>query len=121
MPKFLIIDDQKNIRTIIRANLTESGYEVIEADNGEDGIKLAVEEKPDLIVLDIKMPGISGWDVMQTLKKTPQLRAIPVIVMTAFITEVEEARANEAGASGFLGKPFDVDELLTKVGEALGR
>ncbi|MDP2920347.1 MAG: response regulator [Dehalococcoidia bacterium] len=117
MPKILVIDNEENLRKILQVNLTASGYEVITASNGEEGLALMEREKPDLVLLDIKMPGISGWEVLNILNSRPNLKDIPVIIMTAFLKSTEEARMKTTGVTGFLAKPFDVQELLDQVGK----
>ncbi len=120
MPKILVIEDAPNIQKLARVNLVSSGYQVFTADNGEEGLKLAQQESPSSIMLDLMLPGMSGWDVLMTLKAGKKLRKIPVIIMTAAITEGEEFRIRSMRADGHLLKPFSVDEMLRKVKEALG-
>jgi len=117
--RILVIDDEPNLRKVIHANLSASGYDVNMVENGEEGIKLAKSLKPDLVLLDIKMPGISGWDLLSTIRTDPGLKNVPVIIMTAFMRENEEAKAREMRAS-FIEKPFGVSELLEQVKKALG-
>jgi DNA-binding response OmpR family regulator len=93
---------------------------VLVADNGEEGLKLAQQESPGLILFDLMLPGMSGWDVLMTLKAGKKLQKIPVIIMTAAITEGEEFRIRSMRTAGNLVKPFGVDEMLSKVKKALG-
>jgi two-component system phosphate regulon response regulator PhoB len=120
MPKILVIEDAPNIQKLARVNLVSSGYQVLVADNGEEGLKLAQQESPGLILFDLMLPGMSGWDVLMTLKADKKLRKIPVIIMTAAITEGEEFRIRSMRTAGHLVKPFGVDEMLSKVKKALG-
>lgn len=119
MTKILVIDNEPNLRKLIQTNLRASGYDVRVAENGEEGIKLAKTIKPELVLLDIKMPGISGWDVLTTLRADPNLKNTQVIIMTAFLRESEEGKAREMKA-GFIEKPFGVSDLLGQVKKALG-
>ena len=119
MTKILIIDNEPSLRKVIQTNLTASGYSATVAENGEEGLKLAKSIQPDLILLDIKMPGMSGWDVLKALHADVELKQTPVIIMTAFLRETEETRARKMGV-GFMEKPFNVAELLGQVKKALG-
>ena len=120
MPKVLVIENEPNVRKLMTTNLTTSGYQVLVASDGEEGIKLAQQECPDLILLDVMLPGISGWDVLTTIKTTPQLQKVPVIIMTASVQESSEDKALAMGAIGYLAKPFDIDRLLHQVKQILG-
>lgn len=119
MTRVLVVDDEASLRAIMEVNLTASGYDVIATRRGEEALALVKAGKPDLILLDIKMPGMSGWDVLNELKADPGLRDIPVIVMTAFIKESEESRAAAIHVASFLAKPFGIRELLEQVRQAL--
>ena len=120
LPKILVIEDELNIQKLAKANLTASGYEVLVAGNGEKGLELAQEEHPNLILLDLRMPGMSGWDVLMVLKTSQRLRKVPVIIMTATVPESEEYKIRGMRAAGFLTKPFSADELLRQVKQVLG-
>jgi len=119
MHKILVVDDEFNLRNVVKDNLVASGYTVITAENGEAGLKLAQRHQPDLIVMDIKMPGMSGWDVLTNLRATPKLRQVPVLIVTAYLAPSDEARTKEFGVS-YLAKPFNVSELLAQVKKTLG-
>ena len=120
MPKILVIEDEQNIQKLTKANLTASGYQVLVAPDGEEGVSLAQLEHSDLILLDLMLPGMSGWDVLIALKANPKLRKIPVIIMTASGREDEENKARSMRAAGYLVKPFGVDELMRQVKLTLG-
>ena len=90
------------------------------AGNGEDGLELAELERPNLILLDLRMPGMSGWDVLMVLKTDRRLQKIPVIIMTAMVPESEEYKIRGMRAAGYLAKPFSVDELMRQVKQVLG-
>jgi DNA-binding response OmpR family regulator len=115
----LVIEDTPNIQKLMKVNLVSSGYKVFIADDGEEGLKLAQQESPALIMLDLILPGISGWDVFETLKASKKLRKIPVIIMTAAITEGKELLNRSMKTAGHLVKPFSIDEMLRKVKKAL--
>jgi len=120
LPKVLVVDDEESIRKLVRVNLIARGFQVLTAADGEDALKLANLECPDLILLDIMMPGMSGWDVLTTLKADQKLRGIPVIVMTASVDKWEEDRARSMGAVDYLSKPFSTGELMRQVRLVIG-
>ena len=121
MPKILVIDDELNLQKLVKVNLAARGYQVLVAADGEEGLKLAQLEYPDLILLDLMMPGMSGWDVLMALKTNRKLQKTPVIIMTASARKDEEDKARSMGAVGYLVKPFGVDELVRQVKLAIGR
>ena len=115
MPKILVIDDEQNIQKLVKVNLAARGYQVLAAADGEEGLKLAQLEHPDLILLDLMMPGISGWDVLTALKAGQKLQETPVIIITASARKGEEERGRSMGAVGYMVKPFGADELMRQV------
>ncbi len=118
----LVIEDEENIQKLIKANLAASGHEVLVATSGEEGLRLAQERKPDLILLDIMMPGISGWDVLNRLKAVSGGEgAPPIIIITAAVRQGDAEKARTLGTAGYLTKPFTAEELLRKVQKALKR
>ena len=121
MPKILVIEDEANIQKLAKANLTASGYKVFVAANGEKGLELAELERPNLILLDLRMSGMSGWDVLMALKANQRLQRIPVIIMTATVPDSEEHKIQGMRTAGYLVKPFTVDELLRRVKQVLER
>ena len=120
MPKILVIEDEANIQKLAKANLAASGYQVFVAADGEEGLELAQLERPNLILLDLRLPGMSGWDVLMVLKTNRKLQKIPVIIMTATVPQSGEYKFPSMRTAGFLVKPFNVDELLRQVKQALG-
>lgn len=113
----LIADDEAPMRKNLRELLTDEGYNVIEAQNGEQALQLATEKKPDLLLLDIRMPGMDGMKVLKNISLTiPQL---PVIIFTAFGTSEHPIQAMKAGAYDYIEKPFDLEELLMVIRRAL--
>lgn len=118
MPTILCVDDDFNNRTLLEAVLTPRGYRTILADCGQDALEKAAAELPDLILLDIMMPNMSGIEVLEKLRADEKTKAIPVVMMTALSQPEDKARALEAGCNGFISKPFDRHELMARV-EAL--
>lgn len=111
--KILIVDDELDFVKLIRIRLESSGYKVIEASNGEAGLKSAMSENPDLILLDIMMPKKDGYSLLREIKSIDKIKHIPVIVITAK-AEMQEPLKIE-GASEYLVKPFEGSELLRKI------
>jgi len=109
--KILVIDDEADIRDIVRMYLTEAGYDVIEASNGQEGILRAQGEKPDLIVLDIMMPGINGFEVAKHLKDDPNTASIPILILSVLAQDSEFRH----GILDYVSKPFKQVELVSKV------
>ncbi len=112
-------DNEEPLRSLVAASL-EPGYAIVEARNGQEGLALARESSPDLIVLDMMMPGMSGLDVLRAVRSDPSLKAIPVVMLTARAQARDREAAVEAGADRFLTKPFSPRELADIVGEVLG-
>jgi two-component system, cell cycle response regulator len=114
-PKILIVDDEPRNVKLLSAMLTPDGYETMRAYNGEDALKLVKEGSPDLILLDIMMPGLNGYEVCQILKKDPKSQDIPIIMVTAFCGNDNKIKGIETGADEFLDKPVNTAELLARV------
>ncbi|HEX9775176.1 MAG TPA: response regulator [Actinomycetota bacterium] len=112
--KVLVVDDHADIRLMCRVNLQLEGYEVIEAADGQEGLDQIRSERPDVVLLDIMMPGIDGWQVLETVKGDPTLAGIPIVVLTARVQRDDEIRGWSAGASEYLPKPFN-PATLTQV------
>ena len=113
--RILIVEDQEDNRTILRDVLSTVGYELIEALNGEDGVKLAQSERPDLILMDIQLPQMNGYEATQQIKSIAELKTIPIIAVTSYALSGDEAKARAAGCDGYIAKPFSPRELLAKV------
>jgi len=120
MPTVLIIEDDPNVGKFITVNLSQRGYRTITATSGEDGLAQARAERPDLILLDLKLPGPDGWATLETLRSDPDLTGIPVVIITASAVKDEEERARQLGAIDYLIKPIGVQQLLAAVRAALG-
>jgi DNA-binding response OmpR family regulator len=119
MAKILVIDDEQNLQRLVKANLAARGYQVMQAMDGETGLKLAARETPDVILLDLMLPDMSGWDLMAAIKEDPGTHDIPVVVMTALDKKSTQFKGRLAGSAGFLNKPFGIDELLNMVNTVL--
>ena len=120
MPKILIVEDDPDTRQLLKIRLESSGYETAFAFDAVTVIGVAREEKPDLIMLDMGLPGGDGVVVMERLKAFPALAHIPVVVVSAREPTSTEPRATEAGAEAYLQKPIDNEKLLAAVRSALG-
>ncbi len=118
--KVLLVEDQEDNRRIVRDLLTSAGYEVREAPTGEDGVRLADEYRPDLILMDIQLPGVDGYEAARQIKANPVLRAIPIIAVTSYALSGDDVKAREAGCDGYVAKPFSPRALLVKIREYLG-
>ena len=118
--RILVVDDQEDNRRILRDLLTASGFEVIEAQTGEDAVVVAEAQTPSLILMDIQLPGIDGYEATRLIKAKPALSAIPLIVVTSYALSGDDAKAFAAGANGYVSKPFSPRALLAKVREFLG-
>jgi DNA-binding response OmpR family regulator len=120
--RVLVVDDESSIRMLCRVNLAASGIEVLEADNGCDGVELVRREQPDLVLLDVMMPGLDGWEVAQRLAADPKTSRIPIVFLTARAGEEDRRLGEELGGVGYVVKPFDpvqignlVEEVLTRI------
>ena len=110
--KILIVADEKNIRDNIIYNLRKEGYQILQAADGEEGVRLAMEEEPDLILLDIMMPKMDGYDACKKIRET---KNTPIIMLTARAEEVDKVLGLEFGADDYVTKPFGVRELMARV------
>jgi CheY-like chemotaxis protein len=114
MKKILVIEDVDFNRDLV-VQLLEDKYQVIEAVNGEEGISIAEKERPELILMDLSLPVMDGWEATRVLKANTELRSIPVIAITAHAMKGDEEKALAAGCDDYLVKPLDEDELLLKI------
>jgi len=115
----LVCDDEAVLRALIRASLDESAHDVVEAKDGEEALELARSAPPDLILLDMMMPGRSGIEVLAELRGDARLAGVPVVMLTARTQEADRDAAAVAGATAFLAKPFSPLELTTLVEDLL--
>jgi len=117
--RILIVEDQEDNRSILRDLLTAAGYELIEATNGAQGVELAQRERPDLILMDIQLPIVDGYEATRRIKANAELKRIPIIAVTSYALSGDEAKARAAGCDGYVTKPFSPRQLLAKVREYL--
>lgn len=115
----LVVEDQADNRKIVRDLLTSSGFKVIEAVNGLEGLELARSHQPDLILMDIQLPGIDGYEATRRIKDDKNLKDTPVIVVTSYALSGDEKKAFEAGCDAYVAKPFSPRKMLAKVKEFL--
>jgi CheY-like chemotaxis protein len=114
MKKVLVVEDVDFARDLV-VQLLEDQYQVIEAVDGQEGLELAEQEKPDLILMDLSLPVMDGWEATRRLRANDELRSIPVIALTAHAMVGDEEKALASGCNDYLSKPLDADELLEKV------
>ncbi len=117
----LLIEDEPDILDVVRYNLEQAGYGILAAGDGEEGLALAMSEIPDLVVLDLMLPGLDGIDVCKALREGEQTRDIPVLMLTARRDEVDRVRGLELGADDYVVKPFSPRELVLRVRAILRR
>ena len=117
----LLIEDEPDILDVVRYNLEQAGYGILAAGDGEEGLALAMSEIPDLVVLDLMLPGLDGVDVCKALRGGEQTRDIPVLMLTARRDEVDRVRGLELGADDYVVKPFSPRELVLRVRAILRR
>lgn len=119
MAKILIADDERDIRDLVAFTLRFAGHEVVATINGEEALQVAQAELPDLILLDVRMPRLSGYDVCRQLKEIPSTSNIPVVFLSAKGQESEVNFGFQSGAIEYIIKPFSPDDLLSRVKEIL--
>ncbi len=121
--KILLIDDEEDFRFFVKGNLENTGeFHVLEATSGKEGIKIATEEKPDLILLDISMPEMSGEQVAKRLSKNPETNKMPILFFTALITknEIEDGEISSIAGHKFIAKPIATKQLVAAINNTLG-
>jgi CheY-like chemotaxis protein len=118
-PLVLVVDDEEDIRDVLTFRLQRSGYDVIQAKNGQEGILMAGEKQPAIILMDVRMPRMSGLDATRAIRQNPDTAGIPVIILTASVREdaIEEGFA--AGATDYIKKPFSPPELVLRIASVL--
>jgi two-component system, OmpR family, phosphate regulon response regulator PhoB len=120
-PTILVADDEEDLRELVSYRLSRSGYEVVEAVDGQEALELATERTPDLMVLDVMMPRLDGYELTRRVREQDSLRNVPVILLTARSQETDVSRGFDVGADDYLKKPFNPDELVARVRAVLGR
>ena len=117
--RILVVEDTQNNRRILNDLLTNAGFEVIEAVDGEKGVAMAAEQKPDLILMDIQLPLVDGYEATRRIKANPALGKIPIIAVTSYALSGDDVKARAAGCDDYVTKPFSPRALLAKVREHL--
>jgi CheY-like chemotaxis protein len=115
MPKILLVEDNEMNRDMLSRRLVRSGYEVIIAEDGARGVAMATSDRPDLILMDMSLPVIDGWEATRRIKATPELRKIPIIALTAHAMATDREKALEAGCDDYDTKPIELQRLLGKI------
>jgi CheY-like chemotaxis protein len=119
--RVLIMEDDDDTQGMVRFLLEYKGYDVLVAKDGKHGLELALQEKPDLILLDLAMPEMDGWSVAHRLKGDPATKAIPVIAVTAYTMSSDRRMAMNAGCDGFISKPMNVPQFIAEIEKFLGK
>jgi two-component system, cell cycle response regulator DivK len=117
--RILVVEDTEDNRRIVRDLLTSVGYELIEAVDGGEGVALAQSERPDLILMDIQLPVLDGYEATRRIRAIPELAAVPIIAVTSYALSGDEAKTRAAGCNGYVAKPFSPRQLLAKIREFL--
>ena len=113
--RILVVEDQEDNRQILRDLLTSVGFELFEAEDGEKGVAAAAAHRPDLILMDIQMPILDGYEATRRIKANPELKGIPIIVVTSYALSGDEDKARAAGCDDYITKPYSPRQLLAKV------
>jgi CheY-like chemotaxis protein len=121
MAKILVAEDERDIRDLISFTLQFAGHQVLTANNGEEAVQLTIQEIPDLVLTDVRMPKMTGYEACKLIKANPATQHIPVIFLSAKGQEAEVQTGLDSGADEYLLKPFAPDQLTRKVAEILGR
>jgi two-component system cell cycle response regulator DivK len=117
--RILIVEDTEDNRRIVRDLLSSVGYALIEAVDGIEGVAMAEAERPDLILMDIQLPGIDGYEATRRIRANPAIAPIPIIAVTSYALSGDEAKTRKAGCDAYIAKPFSPRALLAKVREFL--
>ncbi len=118
--KILVVEDTEDNRQILRDLLGMAGYEMVEAHDGAQGVAMAAEHMPDLILMDIQMPVLDGYEATRRIKADPALAAIPIVAVTSYALSGDEQKARAAGCNDYIAKPYSPRQMLAKVREILG-
>jgi len=117
--KVLVVDDSADVRLVCRVNLEYHGFEVVDAENGDEALELARRKRPDLILLDVMLPDVDGWEILSKVKSQSETASIPVVMLTARTREADQIRGWRAGASDYIIKPFNPEALILTVRAAI--
>lgn len=115
--RILVVEDHEDNRRILRDLLTSRGYDLVEAEDGEQALTMAQDQRPSLILMDVQLPLLDGYEVTRRLKANPALRAIPIIAVTSYALSGDESEARAAGCNAYVSKPYRTRELLAKIQE----
>lgn len=118
-PRILIVDDEPDLLAVLRMGLLLEGFDVIEAADGEEGLRRARDDKPDLMVLDLMLPRMDGYQVCRSIKFDSRYRSLPIFILSARPGERDKSLAIEMGADLFLSKPYDLKDLVRRIRERL--
>jgi DNA-binding response OmpR family regulator len=121
MPKILVVDDEEHIVMILKDSLEFSGFQVVTALDGQEALDMVAKEKPELVVLDIGMPKLDGWEVCRRLKSSPETQSIPVIILTAYAQTSDQKKGAQLGADRFITKPCDLTYLVEEINALLAK
>ena len=121
MSLILIVEDNEKNLKLVRDVLQVKGYSTVEAGTGEDGVRIAAERKPDLILMDIQLPGMNGIEALKVLRADPATAAIPVVAVTASVMQQDRNLITQAGFDGYIGKPLNLKEFLEAVRNILAK
>ncbi len=117
--KILVVEDSATMVSLLKARIEASGFEVIAAADGTDGLAKIKDEKPDLVILDVRMPGMDGFEVCRLAKADPQTKDIPIIFVTTASQQKDLARGKEVGGDGYITKPYDGKLIITEINKLL--
>jgi len=115
LKKILVIEDNETNMYLIGFILKKNGYEVIEARSGEEGIKLTIKEKPDLILMDIQLPGIDGLETTKRIRKSKEIKELPIIALTSYAMTGDRKKSLNAGCTGYIEKPINPDTFISEI------
>ncbi|TAJ35679.1 MAG: response regulator [Reyranella sp.] len=118
--KILIVEDTEDNRQILRDLLGMAGYTLFEARDGAEGVAKAAEHRPDLILMDIQMPVMDGYEATRRIKANPELKAIPIVAVTSYALSGDEQKTRDAGCDAYIAKPYSPRQMLAKVRELIG-
>jgi two-component system, cell cycle response regulator DivK len=117
--RILVVEDQEDNRRILRDLLASAGYEMLEALTGEEGVAMARTHRPDLLLMDVQLPELDGYEATRRIKADPALQSIPIIMVTSYALSGDDIKAYEAGCDGYVTKPYSPRQLLAKIREYL--
>jgi two-component system cell cycle response regulator DivK len=118
--RVLVVEDQEDNRAILRDLLAHAGYEVVEVGDGEKALPAAAKHHPDVILMDIQLPLLDGYEATRRIKANPELKAIPIVAVTSYALSGDEQKTRDAGCDAYIAKPYSPRQMLAKVREILG-